>query len=276
MSKDFVEFADGQRLYYQIYGSGRNNIMLLHGLVGGSWLSEEWITTIESSDVCCIVPERPGYGDSSAIEFNSVSDWIPIAQALIKRLCISSMDVIGCSAGGPYAYATALALPVEVQKIYILDGVPAVYEEKVLRHYDEVSQTTYRGFAEQPQSAVQEYYIAQMEGAQQRLASSNLEYVKKTLEEVLAQRCFGMAQESRLQILPWKLPLERIKQPITLYHAPVDEMVPYNAAKEMVAFLDNCKLCDVDVSTLPQGQSAHMLSISQSFCKIINSIGINT
>ncbi len=271
MSKNFIELLEGDKLYYQSYGNGKNIILLFHGLVGGSWLGGEWISAIERNNVRCIVPERPGYGNSSSIELNSVSDWIPIVQKLVEKLNIESMDVIGCSAGAPYAYATALALPEAVKKVYILGGVPAVYEDKVLRHYSEESRKAYKGFASQPQSVIQEYYIPQMEAAKERLTHTDLTYVKNILEEVLDQRCFGMAQESRLQILPWNLPLAEIKQSVVFYHAQSDEMVPYDGEQEMPGFFKNHEFHDVDRSSLPQGESPHISSISWSFCSIMNS-----
>lgn len=267
MPKQFIELPQG-RLYYQAYGKGEHTVLLLHGLVGGSWLGEEWRTAIEKANVRCIVPERPGYGDSSQIVLQSVSDWMPIAKALFSSLSLSCADVIGCSAGAPYAYATATALPDVVKKVYILGGVPAVYEESILQHYSEQNREAYNAFLEQPQSAVQAYYAAQMEESKQRLANTDLEHVKLTIDEVLAQNCFGMAQESRLQILPWNLSFSAIPQPVQFYHSLEDEMVPYAAAKEMLSFFKQADFLDAELPAGATG-SAHMATISASFVRIM-------
>jgi len=269
ISKQQLELPDYGRLGYQIYGAGERTVLLLHGLVGSSWLGDSWISAIVENKVRCIVPERPGYGDSSAIELRSVADWMPIIRAFVQKLELNAADVIGCSAGGPYAYATALALPDVIKTVYILDGVPAVYEARVLRHYSERDKAAYKDFSEQPQSAVQRYYVQQMEAAKKRLENTDLGYVKNALDEVLAQRCFGVAQESRLQILPWELPLADLEQKVVLFHARADEMVPYEAAKEMPGFLTNCEFRDLELPTLAPGESAHMTAISEAFCRIL-------
>ncbi|MDR1630634.1 MAG: alpha/beta hydrolase [Oscillospiraceae bacterium] len=265
MSKQFIDLPGGQKLFFQSYGNGGRTVLLLHGLVGGSWLGEEWVNAVEQAGVRCIVPERPGYGDSSQIVLRSVSDWIPIAKALASDLQITSAAVIGCSAGAPYAYATAAALPDSIKKVC----VPAVYEEAVLRHYSEQSREAYTAFAEQPQSAVQAYYTAQMEASKQQMANTNLEYIKTTIDEVLAQNCFGMAQESRLQILPWNLSFPEITQPVAFYHSPEDETVPYAAAKEMPAFFKQAVFLDAELPEGAANGSAHMAAISASLVRIL-------
>ncbi len=269
MEKHYVNLSENTKMAYQIYGEGSHTILLLHGIVGGSWLAEEWISAIQKSDVRCIVPERPGYGETSAIELQNVGDWIPIVQIFVQKLKISRADVIGCSAGAPYAYATALALPNIIKKVFILNGVPSVYESTVFRHYSKQDKETYLSFVNRPRSLVQEDYIQQMKKVEKQMKTTDLTYVKKTLQEVLAHHCYGMAQESRLQILPWGFPLSQIKQQIILYHAQSDEMVPYNAAKEMPGFLEKCEFHDVDTSKLPPGESVHRSSISESFYCIL-------
>ncbi|NCB32221.1 MAG: alpha/beta hydrolase, partial [Clostridia bacterium] len=269
INKRSITIGDG-RLYYQSYGNGEHIVILLHGLVGGSWLNEEWIYAIQMGNVRCIVPERPGYGNSSPLPFTCVGDWMPVAQRFCEALGVRTADVIGCSAGGPYAYATALALPDTINKVYVLGGVPAVYNSEVLRHYSEENQTAYKSFLENSQQAVQNYYMEQMKAARRRMEEAGAGHIKIMLDEVIAQRCFGMAQESRLQIRPWEVEFSNIKQPIVLYHAKGDEMVPFAAAQEMAALLPRCEFHEMGDADFPAGQSVHMSAISKAFCRIIS------
>lgn len=269
MEKQYVQFQKNQRLAYQVYGEGEHTLILLHGLVGGSWLGEEWVSAIRKANVCCIVPERPGYGTSSPIEMQNIGDWMSIVQKLALEWELLSADVIGCSAGAPYAYATALALPDVVERVWISAGVPAVYEASVLRHYKEEDQKAYRRYATQPQSTLQDNYVTQMEGFAKQVAGSSATYLKNTLDEILAQRCFGMAQESRLQILPWGLALSEMEQPVTAFHAAADEMVPYAAAKEMSNLIKRFAWKEIDTAEFPPNESIHIRSNSESFFKVL-------
>lgn len=72
-----------------------------------------------------------------------------------------------------------------------------------------------------------------------------------------------------MQIMPWNLQLFEIKQPVILYHAREDEMVPYNAAKEMVKYLGNCDFRDAEIAGLSPGESVHMKAISESFYRVL-------
>ena len=63
------------RIAYRIYGDGARDMVMFHGLFGSSRLSEEWVKAIEKADVRCIALERPGYGDSSAVEMERAADW---------------------------------------------------------------------------------------------------------------------------------------------------------------------------------------------------------
>ncbi len=269
MKKLYVQLDEGRKIAYQVYGNGIRPLVLFHGLVGGSWLGEEWITAIEKANVRCIVPERPGYGDSSPIELKSIGEWVPIVQKLAEEWDLSSADVMGCSAGAPYAYATALALPEVVSRVWISSGVPAVYEACVLRHYKEEDRQAYLSYAALAQSELQTKYTEQLEASAKQLRGSGMAYLENTLNEILAQRCFGMAQESRLQILPWELALSEIRQPVTMFHAEADEMVPYAAAREMLNFIKHCRFNHVDTSNIPVGKSIHILSNSESFFDIV-------
>ena len=135
LSKEFIILEDGNKISYKIYGDGDRTILFFHGLVGGAYLDEEWVKEIRKQDITLIAIERSGYGASSKIEMSSVSQWAPIAKKLAEQLNITECDVIGCSAGAPYSYATAYALGNSVGNVYILGGVPAAYMESVLRHY---------------------------------------------------------------------------------------------------------------------------------------------
>lgn len=198
--KHHITLSENHKLFYHVYGNGENTVILLHGLVGGSWLGDDWIHSIVQNNIRCIVPERPGYGTSSPILLQSVSDWIPIIQALGQK-----------------------------------------------------------------------DYIEQMKAASQRMERTNLLHIKNTLQEVLAQQCFGMAQESRLQILPWNLPLTEIKQPVILFHTPSDEMVPFAAAQDMLPYFTYGEFHEINTLHLSPDQSPHMSAITQRFHGIINS-----
>lgn len=265
MSKHFVTLDNKYKISYQIHGNGENTVILLHGLVGSSWLSHEWESGIDKANVNLIALERVGYGDSSQFEMKNVENWISIIQQVAKKLNINHADVIGVSAGAPYAYATACALPNVIKKVWVLSGVPAVYEDSILKYYSKENQMLYKSIIEKTISEIQENYVSQLKKALEYLKKDGEDYKVKIITEILNQNCYGMALESKLQILPWKLSLPSIQQPIVIYHAKEDEMIPFLAAKEMSLRFENCTFKEI----MTTGKDVHSKSSSYAFLELL-------
>ena len=107
--------------------------------------------------------------------------------------------------------------------------------------------------------------IKQLKAALEKLQEDGEKHVTNAIEEILSQNCYGMAMESRLQISPWEFPLSAIEQPVTLYHAEEDEMIPFPAAKEMSRYLKNCTFEKMIIT----GDNVHMKSSSTAFLEIL-------
>ena len=269
MRKQYTTLDNEQKIGYRAYGNGENTIIFLHGLLGSSRISGEWKTAVEKADVCLIALERAGYGDSSQLEIESVGNWIPIIQKVARELNISHCDVVGVSAGAPYAYAVACALPDVVRKVWILAGVPAAYEDSILKHYTEEDQLLYKRFKEKAIADTQDFYMDYLKQTLEHCTGNDQktcdEYVVHIIEENLKQKCYGMALESKLQILPWNLPLRSIRQPVIMYHAKEDEMIPFMAAKEMSQHFQNCNFRELPIS----GRDVHLRSSLNAFLEVL-------
>lgn len=265
MSKQFITLDNLNKISYQVYGTGSHTLILFHGLAGGSWLNPEILPTIDDADIRLIALERAGYGHSSPLKFESLQDWGPILQIIVKELHINTADVAGISAGAPYAYAAAHFLPKIIKKIWILAGVPAVYENDILKHYTESDQELYKSFIKTATSELQERYLKDMKAALERLQGHGESYITQTFEEIIDQDCYGMALESKLQILPWKIDLSSIEQPVTMYHAKADEMIPFEAAKEMSRYLKNLTFYELAIT----GDNVHMKTSADAFSKVL-------
>ena len=104
-------------------------MVMFHGLFGSSWLSEEWVRALEKADLRCIALERPGYGDSSAVEMKRAAEWAELFTPVVEELAIHDAAAVGCSAGSVYAYVPIgvhrrfrhlPTSPMRVDRIYII------------------------------------------------------------------------------------------------------------------------------------------------------------
>src|SRR3954465_2442307 len=71
-----------------------------------------------------LAPDRPGIGLSSAQPGRRLLDWPPVVRELARQMGITRFSVLAISGGGPYALATAFALPEIVDTAVIVSGAP--------------------------------------------------------------------------------------------------------------------------------------------------------
>lgn len=268
MEKQYVDLGKGNKISYVAYGNGENAVIFFHGIIGGGYFNDQWIKAIDNKNITLIAIERPGYGSSSQVIMNNISDFINIAKAIDKTLKFSSYDLIGCSAGAPYVYATAYALGDKVSKAYIIGGVPAVYEWSIFNEYSDVAQTEYKSFLIDELGDIQNKYLKYIIDLAKKFQDSNLLYIQKTLSEIIKQDCFGMAQESRLQITNWQIPFDELEQKYVYYHSVVDEMVPFSGMKKMQELISNTSLVEVSKEDGPD----HISANEYSFLSILNTM----
>ncbi len=272
--KQFVPLRGG-RIAYQTYGDGAQDMIVFHGLTGSSWLDAEWVEAIEDADVRCIVLERPGYGDSSPIEMDHVADWCVLFGPIVAALGITNAIAVGCSAGAVYAYASAFADPDAIGEVWILDGVPAVYLDRVIRHYSVEGREAYAKFLNGARTEIQDYYATGLDEFLATLPPDADPYLRNTLTDARANHCFGPAQESRLQITPWGFDPANIGQRVTLWHAEGDTMVPFAGAEEMAEILKDATLLTADPTLFGANDSdldVHIGSISHGFLQLLGRI----
>ena len=164
----------------------------------------------------------------------------------------------------------AFAFPEIITHVWILDGVPAVFLETVIRHYSHEDQAIYRRFLARPIAEIQDDYAKWLEAFSEQ--QSDNPYMLKILKDAGVNQHIGMARESQLQIRPWGFDIAAIQQPVTLWHAENDAMVPYNAAHAMTYTLPNSTLITVKDLDASSEQNTHSESISQRFLHLLKQL----
>ena len=100
-------------LSYAEYGTSTGKpVLLLHGLVG-SICSEGMEGSLCGLPMRVIALARPGYGDSDYFDMDCVADWGRLLTEFWDHLGLQSFDIVGISAGAPYAYSLAASTLIE-------------------------------------------------------------------------------------------------------------------------------------------------------------------
>ncbi len=174
---------------------------------------------------------RPGYGESSPIildSFAAYADWILV---LIEELGLAQFDVLGMSSGAPYSYALGARFPDKVGNIYILSGMPALYDEKVLSRW--------------PFPPIREKSVAELEPLAKELFFSWVkedDLKKDDIRDSMMNDCFGVAQDLRLRFIDWEFSLADVREKTFMRHSKTDDSVPYESAIRTSELLPNCQL----------------------------------
>lgn len=171
---------------------------------------------------------RPGYGASSPYELKNMAAWGEVAAALVEALDLPCFDVLGISSGAPYAYALAHHFPIKARHVFILSGIPALYDERVQARWPYPIDTT----AQIPalQKLAHELFFAQLSA--QDLQSPDV-------RDSMQNDCFGIAQDLKIRVQDWGFRLEELRQNVTMRHSQTDGFL---LAETTARMLPHCRL----------------------------------
>ncbi|WP_233289673.1 alpha/beta fold hydrolase [Streptomyces microflavus] len=141
-------------------------VVLHHGLLGDAGLPAVWNTLARDAAVRLISVDRPGYGAPDPVPMAAVGDWTAQLLPVLEACGVGAFDVLGISAGAPYAYALAAGLPERVRRVWVLSGLPYVPDDAVRGHYPEEAEPVWTFYREAPEAEV----VARFAGAAQRMA----------------------------------------------------------------------------------------------------------
>lgn len=120
-----IEVTSGRRLGFAEWGPARGRAMFwMHGTPGARrQIPEAARLAAEILDVRLIGIDRPGVGASTSHRYDSLVEFPTDLATVADRLGVEDFALIGLSGGGPYALATAHAMPDRVAAVAVLGGV---------------------------------------------------------------------------------------------------------------------------------------------------------
>ncbi len=226
-----IKYADGKVLAFAEYGDRAGvPILVQHGLIASVEDSDLFDLLLRNNGrLICIA--RPGYGASSPSLLNSYAEWADLVYIVAEELNLTRFDVLGISSGAPYSYSIGARFPDKVRNIYILSGMPALYDDQVLSLW--------------PYPLEKGKTIAEMSTLARSLFFLNLtpeDLLNKDISDSMMNDCFGVAQDLKLRTLPWGFALSDIKAPVFMRHSRGDDSVPFQTAVRTAQLLPRCTL----------------------------------
>ena len=278
---DAIEINNG-KIGIQEYGS-RNGlpIFYFHGFPG-SRLDGEFLDFnqhAKDANFRIIALDRPGIGLSDYKPERKLLDWSADVQSIADVLSIETFSVVGFSGGGPYALASAFAMPHRIRAVGFVSGMgPFEYKEsrndnamfiprqiQLIRRI--IASTLYKQTRRKADNIVKnqirllpkvdvEYLSSQ--DKKQKMASVYAEHFKQGPQ--------GFFKETEIYRQPWGFALSDIKPKVHVWHGAADRNVSVATARRMMHAIPNCN------GNLLE-QEGHFSLIGKYFKDILQQLG---
>ncbi|MES2569978.1 MAG: alpha/beta hydrolase [Verrucomicrobiota bacterium] len=206
-------------------------------------------------------PDRPGVGFSSLQAGRRLLDWPPVVREVAEQLGLERFRILAVSGGGPYALATAYALPERIERVVVVSGAPPLGPEVDKKKLLAVYRWLLAIYRHQPGILRQLFRLARP------LATLRpprwiwpllLRFVppedRKSLRDPAVFEgsfgCYkeawrsgseGVVSDAEVYAQNWGFAPEAIKVPIRLWHGKADASFSWHLAEELAASLPRCE-----------------------------------
>lgn len=256
-----LRLPDGRRLAFREFGDrGGMPVLGFHGTPGSSLMLRFLNEAAGGLGIRLIAPDRPGFGGSSPMPDRRLLDWPDDTARLLDELGLERASVMGISGGGPYALATAWALPKRVAALVIVSGMgpvagpdatpdlPARYQ-RLVRFGDRAIKAARAVFAVE---GLAWRHLPRLVYARMVAASPSVDRrvlrqpgvgvsVRDAIRDGFRQGGRASADEFVLLSRPWGFQLAEVRCPVILWHGEHDRLTPIPMARQMAARLPDCR-----------------------------------
>ena len=262
-----LQLETGGLVAFDEYGDPDGTpVIFCHGWPSSRSMAQLTDAAARETGVRIISPDRPGIAGSSFQAGRALLDWPVIARALMAHLGLEKVRLLAISGGAPYAYATARAMPGQVESIAIVSGAPPIAELPDHAGLFRLYRWMLAIHSRQPGLLQAMFYVARPFASVKipiRFRPLLLLALQRMDAEVLRdseafEACFessrrawrasvkGVIADAEIYAQPWGFPLEEVRLPIRLWHGTKDRTFSYHLAEELAARFDDCRFQLVD------------------------------
>lgn len=244
-----IRLPDGRLLSYLDEGDGEAMpIVFFHGSPGSRLSAIDFVAGAVERGGRLIAVDRPGMGRSEPQMGRSLAGFAGDVADLTNALSLARFRLLAVSGGGPYALATAWALPDRVDRVALLsssgsfdipgamDGMNrtqyvmwmlARWQPRLLRWMLERQVVA----AEKDPQRFCDGIIDRAHGADRAAlegldADGRRRFVTTPLIEALRPGAAGAVEDMRLLRAPWGFGVQDINVPVHLWHGVADDVIP--------------------------------------------------
>lgn len=250
----------GRKVAFNEYGDPEGEpLVFLHGTPGSRLLGGLFDDTARRAGYLLIVPDRPGYGQSTSWPTRKLTDAGTIVAGILDACGVADARVVGFSGGGPHALAAAAIRPNRVREVHIVSGAtPPGMGEPVptQQRLATLARRTPRllGGLFRTQAWIANRWpnivVSQYTTGLQGIPDTDVRLVANDFIEAVGGGASGAVAESRLLANPWAFNLADVDVATRLWHGTQDENVPVNGVRELCETLSDADLTVHDTDHL--------------------------
>jgi pimeloyl-ACP methyl ester carboxylesterase len=241
----FYEQDDGMSIEYWQYGEDDGYPLLyMHGATPMPF-SDELARVIDVNHIRLLTILRPGYGRSSRLKYKSVYRYVKTITGFLSFLQLDCFDVLGVSAGAPYAYAFAVQYPEKVRRVHICGGIPLVCDRDIFKMNPASERFMFSLSKYLPAAFLGRYAVSAMEAMERKTGwqpHQSGESMDAIFDSYVRPNWYGIGWSTHVQYRQWGFDAGQIATPVHIYHSKADKMVPYTIAEASAARLKCCQL----------------------------------
>ncbi len=173
------ENIDGKKIAYVRCNDWDEEIILFfHGFTG----SKEYFPDLNEVNDCIVSFDRPGVGDSDVVEFYSMEKYIENVHEILHKHDVTSVKLIGHSAGGYYAQLFCELYPDMVKSLSLVSSMIPLNSPKTKKIVN--GQWKFISFLSLKAKAFSRFYFKQMAKNIMRNYDKQLEDNMKTISNI--------------------------------------------------------------------------------------------
>jgi pimeloyl-ACP methyl ester carboxylesterase len=245
---------DGRLLSYLELGDPTGTpVMALDG-PGSRALGRAAAPAAAELGVRLIVPDRPGFGDSTPQRDRTIVDWVADAAALADAVDIERFGLLGQSAGTPFALAVAARVPGRVLAVALCGGIVPLGEPGALEGVGGPMRPLFvvarrapwavrplLRLVRNPDTAADRALKDLPEKDRAAMERSELLALHRATTAEIMRYPDAFAHEVRLVARPWGFDLADVKAPVGLWVGSEDRTHPPGMSEELAARLPHAR-----------------------------------
>jgi pimeloyl-ACP methyl ester carboxylesterase len=266
--------SDGRTISYGLYGAATGPVVAVLDGPGSRGLGRAMTATADALGVTLLVPDRPGFGNSTPARGRSITEVGDDLLAVARSLEFRRFGIVGQSGGTPYALALAAAGKNSVSGLAFVGGISPLGEPDALRDVRGPMRGLFqvarrapwllrplvgavaRKTLKNPEAAAQAYAKDLPEADRAVLQDPAMWAIHTVTSAEAVSAPAPFAREARILARPWDVDLASVTAPVAFWVGELDPTHPPVMSRRMAQ-----RLGGAPVTVVPRAATFGMVSV---------------